>query len=138
MTIDPRVLRAVARDQLARLLPQQSPAAREELATSVVRQWATGGGCAGVFTPEAHYWLRVVQVDGRVAAAAEELPGTLGRHLAGWRAVDHDVPRILLDLSVAQHARFASADGLTVRVRVDAKERTFHFDEVPPGDADDL
>lgn len=50
LAIRPHILRAVAHAELDKFFPSQAPAAREELVTSVVRQWTTYGGNAGVFT----------------------------------------------------------------------------------------
>lgn len=131
MAIKPHILRAIAEAELEKIFPGQARAAREELVTSVVRQWTTYDGNAGVFLLSVHYYLTVQQRGGQVLAGTEVLPGTLKQHLAPWGVVERDLPGIVHDLSVAQNATFVNTDGLTVRVHSDPRDHTFRFEEVP-------
>lgn len=131
MPIKPHILRAIAHAELEKVFPGQASAAREELVTSVVRQWTTYGGNAGVFTLHVHYYLTVEQIGTQVRAGTEVLPGLLKQHLAPWGVVDRDLPGIVHELSVTQSATFVNLDGLTVRVTSDPRDHTFRFEEVP-------
>lgn len=135
MSIKPHILRAIANAELEKIFPGQAREPRGELITSVVRQWTTYGGNAGVFTVAIHHYFTVLERDGKVLAGTEVLPGTLRQHLAKWGVVERDLPRIAWDLSVAQMALLVNDEGVTVRVTSDPRDHTFRFEEVP--DADD-
>jgi hypothetical protein len=124
------VLRAIAASSLDKAIPRLASDAREELTTSIIRQWLTYDGHAGVFTLPIHYWFHLEQEDGEVRVGTEVVPGSLVKLLTPWRVLDDDLPEILWQLSVAQNATFVNADGLTVRVRADAKEHGFGVQEV--------
>ena len=135
MSIQPHVLRAIAIAEIEKIFPGQAREPREELVTSVVRQWTAYDGNAGVFTIAIHYYLTVRHRDGQVLAGTEVLPGTLKQHLATWGVVERDLPRVAWDLSVAQMALLVNNEGITVRVTSDPRDHTFRFEELP--DADD-
>lgn len=135
MSIPSSVLRTIANAELDKIFPGQAREPREVLATSVVRQWTTYGGNAGIFTVPVHYYLTVSQLGGQIVTRTEVLPGTLGQNLATWGVVARDLPRVTWDLSVAQMALLVSDEGVTVRVTSDPRDHTFRFEEVP--DADD-
>lgn len=131
MSIKPHLLRAIANAELEKIFPGQAREPREELVTSVVRQWTTSAGRAGVFTVAVHHYLTVLETGGRVLAGTEVLPGTLKQHLAKWGVVERDLPRIAWDLSVAQTALLVNNEGITVCVTSDSRDHTFRFEEVP-------
>ncbi len=134
MAIKPKVLRTIAQTQLNNIFPNQDPTVHRELVTSVVRQWTTYNGNAGVFTVAMHYWLNVLHIEGKVHAGIEPVAGSLRNLLGTWRVIEEDLPRILHDLSVAQTAEFETADGITVRVRTNPLDHTFRCEEVREGD----
>jgi hypothetical protein len=136
MAIKPKVLRTIAETQLNNLFPHQVPSVHEEIVTSVVRQWITYNGNAGVFTIPVHYWLTVVHLEGKgkVEAGIETVMGSLWKNLGTWGVLEEDLPRVVHDLSVAQAAVFRNAEGLTVRVRTNPLDHTFRYEEVKEDD----
>lgn len=60
MRVQSDVLRQIAGSELEKLYPASEPRARNDLITSVVRQWQTCAGHAGVFTVAVTYWLVLV------------------------------------------------------------------------------
>jgi len=137
MPIRPHVLRTIAHAELEKIFPGQARDVREELVTSLVRQWTTYEGRAGLFTVPVHYWLSVVEVEGSVHAGTEVLPGTLKQHLGSWGILDRDLPHVVHELSVAQSATFINGEGLTVRVQADPRDHTFRFEEVSDEEEDE-
>lgn len=135
MSIKPHILRSIANAELEKIFPGQARDPREELVTSVVRQWTTYDGNAGIFTIPIHYYLTVQQRTGKVLAGTEVMPGTLKQILAKWGVVERDLPRVVWDLSIAQMALLVNNEGITVRVTSDPRDHTFRFEEVR--DADD-
>lgn len=103
---------------------------REELTTSIVRQWLTFHGHAGVFTEPVHYWLHLAENAGKVEVGTEVVPGSIAKLLGPWLVVERDLPGILWQLSVTQNATFVNSEGVSVRVRADAKEHGFRVEEI--------
>src|SRR5262249_18388871 len=130
MAIKNHIMRLIAAAELDKTFPGMAHGPREELITSVVRQWLTCDRHAGVFTIPVHYWLHLVERGDQVLAGVEVVPGSLPRLLGPWPVVGRDLPRIVWELSVAQSATFVNAEGVTVRVRADAKEHGFGVEEV--------
>ncbi len=130
MAIKPHVLRKIAASQLEEMFPGQAREAREELITSVVRQWTTYDGNAGIFTVPVHYYLTAKFQDGLGHAGTEVVRGTLREHLVSWGVVESDLSRIAWDLSVAQMATLLTRDGVTVIVHSDPRDHTFRFEQV--------
>jgi hypothetical protein len=137
MAIKNRTLRLIATTELDKIFPGMAPEPREELITSVVRQWLTCDRHAGVFTIPVHYWLHLVERDEQVLAGVEVVPGSLPVLLGPWLVVERDLPRIVWELSVAQNATFVNAEGVTVRVRADAREHGFGVEEVQEEDGEE-
>jgi hypothetical protein len=123
-------MRHIARCEIEKLFPGISPAAREEYVTSVVRQWVTNDLRAGVFTIAVNYWLHLVERSGQVLAGLEVCPSNMRQLLAPWLALERDLPDITRQLTLAQSATFANAEGVTVRVTADPTEHGFRFEEV--------
>lgn len=131
MDIKPQVLRSIAHAELDKLLPGQAADIHEALVTSIVRQWTTYEGRAGILTLAVHYWLSVEHKGNQVVVGSGVTPATLPRHLATWKVLERDLQRIVLDLNLSQTATFVNLDGLTVRVRMDPRDHHFEFAEVP-------
>lgn len=136
LDIKPQVLRNIAHVELDRILPGQATDIHEALVTSIVRQWMTYEGKAGVLTLAVHYWLSVEHKGTQVVLGSGVVPATLPRHLASWKVLDRDLQRIVLDLNLSQTSTFINLDGLTVQVRMDPRDRHFEFTEVPDSDVD--
>jgi hypothetical protein len=130
MAIKSHILRSIAESELDKVFPGLAPGPRQELVTSVVRQWLTCDGHAGVFTVAVHYWLHLVERDGHVLAGREVVPSSLPGLLRPWLVDELDLPRIAWELSVAQNATFGNADGRKILVRADAKQHGFSVEEV--------
>lgn len=128
--IDSRLMRHIARTEVGKILPGISPDALEEYVTSIVRQWVTNDLRAGLFTVAVNYWLHLVERNGQVLAGLEVCPSNMRQTLAPWLALEQDLPDVVRQLTVAQHATFVNAEGVTVRVTADPKEHVFQIAEV--------
>lgn len=137
MDIKPQILRAIAHPELDKILPGQAADIHEALVTSIVRQWMTYEGKAGILTQAVHYWLSVEHRGKQVVVGSGVVPATLPRHLATWKVLERDVQRIILDLNLSQTATFINLDGLTVQVRMDPRDRHFEFAEIPDIETDE-
>lgn len=137
LDIKPQVLRNIAHAELDKLLPGQAKDVHEALVTSIVRQWMTYDGKAGILTLAVHYWLSVEHKESKVVVGSGVLPATLPQHLATWKVLERDLQRIVLDLNLSQTATFINLDGLTVQVRMDPRDRRFEFAEVPDVEEED-
>jgi hypothetical protein len=128
-------LRKIAEDQLARHLGDIEGAVRDELATSLVRQWIANEGHAGIVTPTHQFWFRAVaKSDGfQVGCSKEE--GNWGLVLSrDWKVDEGDVPGLLHRLNLCQVAECVTVAGGTLRLRVEPKGRTVRCEDRPGGD----
>jgi hypothetical protein len=127
------VLRQIARYELDKLFPASEPRARNDLITSVVRQWQTCAGHAGVFTVAVSYWLHFEETaDGRSCVhRAVTSSGGLLQLLRSRGAQEDDLSRILRQLTLRQASVFDTEAMLTLQARVSPHLRRF---EVGPTD----
>jgi hypothetical protein len=124
-------LRKIAESELARHFGHLDTAVRDELATSLVRQGLTNDGHAGFVTPTGQCWLRiVVREDGGVEVGVSKPEGDWERVLAeDWHIDEAEVPGLLHQLNLCQSAQCRTADGRTIRLRIEPKERTVRCEE---------
>jgi hypothetical protein len=132
-------LRKVAESELARHFGDLDDAVRDELATSLVRQWLINGGYAGLVTPTRQFWFQMVAMEGGgVEVGVSKPEGNLGRVLAEDRHVDKaEIPGLLHRLNLCQSALCRTADGLNLRLRIEPKERTVRCEEEPEAEETD-
>jgi hypothetical protein len=133
MRVQSDVLRQIAGYELDKLFPSSEPRARNDLITSVVRQWQTCAGHAGVFTVAVNYWLQFEETaDGRSCVHTDATSsGGLLQILRNRGAQEDDLARILRQLTLRQTAVFDTDAMLTLEARVSPHLRRF---EVGPID----
>jgi hypothetical protein len=103
----------------------------DDLATSLVRQWLTTDGHAGLITPTHQHWFQMVaHADGRLEVGLSTSEGNWAHILTrDWRVDEEDVPGLILRLNLCQSALFRNAAGLTIRLRVEPKTRAVRCEE---------
>jgi hypothetical protein len=134
MAIKSTTMRHIALVEITKLFPGVGAEALEEYVTSVVRQWVTNDLRAGVFTLAVNYWLHLVEQGGNVIAELGVCPSNMRQCLGPWLALERDMPDIVRQLTLSQSATFVNAEGVTVRITADPKERSFRFEEVEDDD----
>lgn len=140
--IRPQFMRHIAGVEVDKVFPGLKDSARDELITSVVRQWLTCNGCAGLFTTAVTYWLHLKLIrgaPGKAAAGTEAHPSDMPKHLRTWGIKEKELPSVLHELSVKQSAIFESKSGLKVRVFAEPRDKVVRFEEAKDdGELDDL
>jgi hypothetical protein len=127
-------LRRIAENELMQL-DDIDEADLDDLATSLVRQWLTNDGHAGLVTPAHQHWFRVAAcADNRLEVGRNTCEGDWGRILTrDWHVGEEDVPGLLHMLNLCQSVVFRNAAGQTVRMRVEPRERTVRCEEQKEG-----
>jgi hypothetical protein len=123
-------LRKIAESELARHFGHLDAAVRDQLATSLVRQWLTNDGHAGFVTLTHQYWFRLVATGDSLEVGFSEAEGDWGMVLSrDWHVEEEDVPGLLHQLNLCQSALYRTADGRTIRLRIEPRERTVRCEE---------
>jgi hypothetical protein len=123
-------LRKIAENVLVRHLGDLDDAVREELATSLVRQWITNDGHAGFVTPTRQFWIRMVTKGDGVEVGFSPAEGNWGRILTeDWHVAEEKVPGLLHRLNLCQSVLCRNAEGRTIRLRIEPRERTVRCEE---------
>jgi hypothetical protein len=129
-------LRNIAEAELDRRIGQLDPRMRQELATSLVRQWITSDGHAGLVTPLAHYWFRMIRTDaGGFEVGFDAQPPRFMDRLHDWKVPDGDIPELLHQLNLCQEVLCRSEAGRQLHLRMLAKERTLLVEPVAEEEA---
>ena len=128
----PNVLRRIAEHELDTCFPDLAPTSREELATSLVRQWITNDGAALIVTRDHHYRFRLTRLkDGMNRVVRDIREGTFSEHLRRSRVIEEDISGLLYQLSVCQSARCYTDYGEVLQLRVDPAKNMFYIELVP-------
>jgi hypothetical protein len=116
-------MRNVAEAEIDRRLGKMHPRHRQELATSLVRQWITNDGYGGILTPSAYLWFHMVRPEtgGFDVGFEAQAPRFLDR-LREWQVPEESVPELLHQLNIRQNASCVSQDGRHLRLRMLPKE----------------
>lgn len=127
-------LRKIAESVLNKYFSDLDAAVSDELATSLVRQWITNDGHAGFVTPTNQFWLQAVAKGDGLDVGVSKAEGNWGRALSrDWQVDEDEIPGFLHRLNLCQSALCRTADGRTIRLGIDAKERTVRL-EVQEGE----
>jgi hypothetical protein len=127
--------RKVAENILAKHFGDLDAAVRDELATSLVRQWITNDGHAGFVTPTRQFWFTVATRGDGVEVGFSAVEGNWGRALSeDWGVAEEEILELLYRLNLCQSALCRNADGRTIRLRIEPKERTVRCEEQPAED----
>jgi hypothetical protein len=117
-------LRKIAEDQIERLFGDFDPRLKQELATSLVRQWITNDGYAGLVKSSSHHWLRLIRTDGGFEVGRDDQPPRFVNQLRQGNVSEDQIPDVLHQLNLTQCTTCQTQDGGTIRLRMVAKERT--------------
>jgi hypothetical protein len=124
-------LRKIAESVLKKYLGDLDDAVREELATSLVRQWLTHDGHGGFVLPTSQCWFQLVKKGDGFEVGFDRPEGHWGRALPqGWQLAEDEVPAVLHRLNVCQSVQCRNADGRTVRLWIEPKERAVRCREL--------
>jgi hypothetical protein len=131
----PVVLRKIAEHELETCFHNLSPTTRDELATSLVRQWTTYEGKAVIPTPKNHFWFRVSPLEeGGTKVVRETSEASFSDHMRRSRIPEADFPALLHDLTLCQSTRCYNSDGEMLQLRVDPAKKEFYIELVPDED----
>jgi hypothetical protein len=116
-------LRKIAESQMERHFGNLDAAVRNELATSLVRQWITNDGYAGFVTPTRQYWFQMVAKGEQLDVGCTEAQGNWGRILSrDYQVAEDEIPSLLHQLNLCQTVSWRTTDGRTIRLGIDPKE----------------
>jgi len=127
-------LRNVAEAELDSRLGDLDSRLKQELATSLVRQWLTNDGHAGLVTQSNHYWFRMIRTDGGFEVGFDAQPPRFIDQLRGADVAEEQIPGLLHELSLCQSAQCQTQDGKSIRLRMIARERTLLIEPVADED----
>ena len=128
----PNALRTIAEHELNACFGNLSPNTRDELATSLVRQWITSDGAAMVVTRDHHFRFNLSRLgDGNTQVVRKVEAGVFIEHLRRSRVIEDEIPRLLHELSVCQSTRCYTDYGEELQLRVDPAKAMFYIEFVP-------
>ena len=118
-------LRKIAENELAKHFGDLDADIRDARATSLARQWLTNEGYAGFVTATHQHWFQLVtKKGGELEVGFNTAEGNWGRVLSqDWHVDEDKIPDFLHRLNLCQSARCQNADGRTICLRIDPKER---------------
>ena len=122
--------REIAEKTLARYFGKLEADLRDELATSLVRQWVSNDGHAGIITPTHQFWLQVVPRSDGVEVRCRPVKRNWGRVLSQkWDLSEDEIPGLFHQLNLCQSVLCRNADGRTIRMRVEPKKQRVRYRE---------
>jgi hypothetical protein len=126
-------LRKIAENMLASRLGDLDNTVRCDLAISLVRQWATNDGHAGIVTPTHQLWFQATpRGDGTLNVGFSAVQGNLGEVLVkNWHVDPAEVPELFHQLNLCQFVRCRNVADQMIQVRIEPKERRVWFDADP-------
>jgi len=128
-------LRKVAEHQLNEHLGELAPQTKEELATSLVRQWLTSDGHAGVVTLSRNYWFRMVRKEGcGIEVGCDSCPTQVVELLRRANVTEEQIPELLHQLTLCQSVRCQTSEGRSLRLRMIPQQRKFLLEPIADED----
>jgi hypothetical protein len=134
-SIRQNALRNVAEAELDRRLGELDSQQKGELATSLVRQWITYDGHAGLVTPSGHFWFDMIRTDGGFEVGFDAQPPRFMDRLREWKVQEDEIPELLHQLNLRQRASCQSQENRPLRLRMLPKERTLLVEPVAEEEA---
>ena len=123
-------LRKLAETELAKCFKGLDDGVMNDLATSLVRQWLTYEGHAGVVTSTHQCWFRLVSMEDSPEVVVSQAEWHWGRTLSrDWHVDDEEIPGLLHQLNLCQSVLYRTAVGLTIRLWVEPEERAVRCEE---------
>lgn len=124
-------LRNIARIELTRVFNDLAPKIREELETSLVRQWLTYEGHAGVIAPVNNAWFRLVRQGDEYHVGRDLCDSRVAAMLRECGADEEEFPELFHRANLSQHTEFVGRDGKLCRLSIDPRERRVTVGEAP-------
>src|SRR5262249_22907934 len=114
-------LRKIANNELHARFGDLSATTKDELATSLVRQWLANDGHAGLVARSRQLWFELVPVgEGRgVKVRVVVGKANWARILANWKVDEDQIPGLLHQLNGCQCVLCRTADGRALRLRIE-------------------
>jgi hypothetical protein len=132
LSAKPNVLRIIAEHELDACFSDLSRTTRNELATSLVRQWITTNGSAVRITRDYHFWFRMTHLEaGQRQVVRTVQKGTFSEFLRRSRVIEEQILALLHELSLCQSARCYTDYGKLLQLRVDPAQERFYIELVP-------
>lgn len=122
-------LRKIARHALARAFGDLAPQTQEDLATSLVRQWVTYEGHAGVITPASNFWFELVSRENGYEVGRDRCDSRVPEMLHACGADEREFRELFHRASLSQQVEFVGRDARRYRLRVDPRERRISVEE---------
>ncbi len=123
-------LRMIAENELNKHFGDIDTAVRNELATSLVRQWLTNDGHAMVVTSTHQFWFRIVARSDGCEVGFNKAKSNWGRILSqSWHVDEEEIPGLLHQLNLCQSVLCHTTEGRMVRLWIEPKERTVRSEE---------
>jgi hypothetical protein len=118
-------LRKIAEAELDRRFADLDSQLKQELATSLARQWLTNEGHAGLVTTSGHYWFKINRTqNGGFEVGFDAQPPRFVDNLRRANVAEDQLSGLLHQLSLCQSVVFPTQDGRILCLRMIAKERT--------------
>ncbi len=124
-------LRKIAENELTRCFDDLDSAVTNDLAISLVRQWLTNDGYAGLVTPTHECWFHMVPKEvSSVDVGLRKKKQNWSRHLTRrWQVDEEEIPELLHRLNLCQSVLCRTTDGRTIRLWMEPKEEIVRCEE---------
>jgi hypothetical protein len=123
-------LRRIAESELTSRFGDLDDAVRNDLALSLVRQWLTNDGYAGLITPTRHFWFHLVTKGDSLEVGFTDTEGNWGLALArDWGVGEDEIPGILHRLNLCQSVVCRTGDNRALRLWIEAKAQAVRWQE---------
>jgi hypothetical protein len=127
-SVKQNALRNVAEADLQARFGKLDPLFKQELATSLVRQWITHDGHAGLVTHTHNFWFQMIRTEaGLYEVGCESQPSHLLDELRAWNVKEDDFNALLHELCICQGAVCQTVDGRSIRLCLLPKEKVIRI-----------
>jgi hypothetical protein len=123
-------LRKIAENEIAECFGDLDAVVRSDLATSLLRQWLSCEGHAGIVTATHQWWFRLIEKGDHVDVGFGRGVGNLGKILMEeWGLEKAEIAQILHRLNLCQSVLHQTGDGRTIRLGIEPRERAVWCEE---------
>ena len=129
------VLRKIANHELEVYFGELAVSTKNDLATSLVRQWISNAGTALIMTTAHDFWFHLTTPEAEKYQVVMDVnDGTFSKHLLRNRVPEAEIPSLLHELNVRQSTRCYNEDGEVLLLRVEPQEKKFSIELVSDRD----
>jgi hypothetical protein len=130
-SVKQNALRNMAEQDLKARFGDLQPLVKQEMATSLVRQWITLDGYAGLVTQTHNFWYHMIRTDsGGYEVGCEQQASYLLNELRACNVREEEFPALLHDLCLCQSAVCQTADGRGILLCIIPKEKIVKIEPV--------